>query len=316
MIRLSIIVPFYNVEKYIEQCIRSLYDQDIPLEEYEVICVDDCSPDGSRAIVERLQKEYPNLQLIIHERNKKLGGARNTGLKAAKGEYIWFVDSDDYVMPNVYGTLLKEAESGKVDVLHFDNGTFTSDGHMSKNLYAYEDVTVYDGETFLSQKNTEVWYSRCAVAWRCLYQREFLLKNNLYFEEYVMYEDTDWALRVFIKAEHVLHANMLGYMYRLNEDSVTHVKRTPGLMRFAILQMNRCARIYPLARTEKYKRIISEMLYNQLPIIRLRLRNELSIMDKYSYNNLVRKDDLSSLKSYSNWRTWFAIKYGITIFVK
>ena len=64
MIRLSVIVPFYNVEKYIEQCIRSLYDQDIPKEEYEVICVDDCSPDGSRAIVERLQKEYPNLQLL------------------------------------------------------------------------------------------------------------------------------------------------------------------------------------------------------------------------------------------------------------
>ena len=88
MIRLSFIVPVYGVEKYIEECIRSLYNQDIPQSEYEVICVDDCSPDGSRAIVERLQTEYPTLHLICHAENKRQGGARNTGLREAKGQYI------------------------------------------------------------------------------------------------------------------------------------------------------------------------------------------------------------------------------------
>ena len=77
MIRLSIIVPFYNVEAYIEQCIRSLYNQDIPIEEYEVICVDDCSQDGSRTIVEHLQKEYPTLHLLTTPQNLRQGGARN-----------------------------------------------------------------------------------------------------------------------------------------------------------------------------------------------------------------------------------------------
>ena len=119
MLRLSIIVPFYNVEKYIEECIRSLYDQDIPQEEYEVICVDDCSPDGSRAIVERLQTEYPTLRLICHERKRCAGGARNTGLREAKGRYVWFVDSDDYVAPNCLGKLLSESETQDVELLLF-----------------------------------------------------------------------------------------------------------------------------------------------------------------------------------------------------
>ena len=100
MIRLSFIVPFYNVEPYIEECVRSLYAQDIPQEEYEVICVDDCSPDGSRAIVERLQKEYPTLRLLIHTENKRQGGARNTGMRESNGKYVWFVDADDYIQPN------------------------------------------------------------------------------------------------------------------------------------------------------------------------------------------------------------------------
>ena len=110
MLRLSFIVPFYNVEPYIEECIRSLYNQDIPQEEYEVICVDDCSPDGSRAIVERLQKEYPTLKLLIHTENKRQGGARNTGMKVAQGIYIWFMDSDDYIKPNCLKDLLERAE--------------------------------------------------------------------------------------------------------------------------------------------------------------------------------------------------------------
>ena len=100
MLRLSFIVPFYNVELYIEECIHSLYAQDIPWEEYEVICVDDCSPDGSRAIVERLQSEYPTLKLLTTPENLRQGGARNIALNVAQGKYICFVDSDDYLDSN------------------------------------------------------------------------------------------------------------------------------------------------------------------------------------------------------------------------
>ena len=86
MKRLSIIMPFYGVERYIRQCLESVYQQDIPESEFEVICVNDCTPDHSEEIVLEFQQRHNNLVLIRHEVNKKLGAARNTGLKAASGK--------------------------------------------------------------------------------------------------------------------------------------------------------------------------------------------------------------------------------------
>ena len=109
-LRLSIIIPFYNVERFISECLDSVFDQDIPLSEYEVICVNDGSPDHSRDIVLQYMERFPNLHLIEHEKNKKLGAARNTGRTIAKGEYIWNVDSDDKIVPNCLSEMLKTCE--------------------------------------------------------------------------------------------------------------------------------------------------------------------------------------------------------------
>lgn len=145
MIKLSIIVPIYNVEQYVEECIRSLYRQDIPISEYEVICVDDCSPDNSAAIVERLQKEYPTLRLIHNERNKKLGGARNTGLKEAKGEYILFVDSDDMLKPNCLKQLVDLMDTGQDDYIHFNHLSLSADGNLVVVPYGIADTEQMTG---------------------------------------------------------------------------------------------------------------------------------------------------------------------------
>lgn len=221
MIRLSIIVPFYNVEKYIEQCIRSLYDQDIPQEEYEVICVDDCSPDGSRAIVEKLQLEYSNLYLIIHDSNKKLGGARNTGLRAAQGEYVLFVDSDDYILPNKYKGLLNKADQFSVDFLHFDNLITLNGQFFHDNGYEIYNTTVMNGtDLFLFPKMQ--WQVSHIVAWKKLYRKSFLIENNLYFGEDTMYEDNDFCFRVYAFAKKVIHIGDDVYVYRINKNSITH----------------------------------------------------------------------------------------------
>lgn len=221
MIRLSIIVPFYNVEKYIEQCIRSLYDQDIPQEEYEVICVDDCSPDGSRAIVEKLQLEYSNLYLIIHDSNKKLGGARNTGLRAAQGEYVLFVDSDDYILPNKYKGLLNKADQFSVDFLHFDNLITLNGQFFHDNGYEIYNTTVMNGtDLFLYPKMQ--WQVSHIVAWKKLYRKSFLIENNLYFGEDTMYEDNDFCFRVYAFAKKVIHIGDDVYVYRINKNSITH----------------------------------------------------------------------------------------------
>lgn len=219
MLRLSIIVPFCSVEKYIEECIRSLYDQDIPREEYEVICVDDCSPDGSRAIVERLQKEYPTLRLICHEQNKRVGGARNTGLKAAKGQYVWFVDSDDYVVSNCFGELLKIVERDDLDILHFE---YLEDREGKMTRYyprRAESEIMNGGDIFFSEDGN--WHIHYVIAWQKLYRRTFLMENEIWFQEQVMYEDNEYAFKAFAAAKRVKHIDVIAYIYRNNNNSVT-----------------------------------------------------------------------------------------------
>ena len=172
MIRLSIIVPFYGVEKYIEECIRSLYDQDIPMEEYEVICVDDCSPDGSRAIVERLQKEYPTLRLLTHTENKRQGGARNTALKEARGEYVWFVDGDDTIQSNCLGRLIKTASDNHLDVLRF---YFSHTDGKAINTTKLIDSPIMSGSSAIFDVDSgEPLGGRCGSACCQLIRKSFL----------------------------------------------------------------------------------------------------------------------------------------------
>lgn len=242
MIRLSIIVPFYNVEKYIEQCIRSLYDQDIPQEEYEVICVDDCSPDGSRAIVEQLQKEYPTLQLICHTENKRQGGARNTGLAAAKGEYIWFVDSDDYVMPNVFSQLLTRAENDNLDILHFNIAT-DNNGVIEPIIGGDYPKDIVVGKSLFLNKGT-IWYLHHITAWQKLYKRDFLLKEDLQFAEHVFSEDDDYSFVAYAKAKKTRHLDLVGYVYRTNNASTIHNKVNPIYVYSEIKQIFRFSCIF------------------------------------------------------------------------
>ena len=121
MVKLSFIVPVYNVEKYLRKCVISLVHQDF--ENYEVILVDDGSTDGSSKICDELCETISDERLairVIHQPNAGVGAARNAGLKVAKGEYVCFVDSDDYWEPNVLGTLMAQVEREKLDVLRFD----------------------------------------------------------------------------------------------------------------------------------------------------------------------------------------------------
>ena len=189
-LQLSIIVPMFKVEQYVEDCIRSLYRQDISTLEYEVICVDDCSPDNSAAIVERLQSEFPTLRLIHNERNKKLGGARNTGLKEAKGEYILFVDSDDMLKPNCLKQLIDLMDAGQDDYIHFNYVALYPDGTMGKELqFAIESKQMTGPDMFFDKSMP--WQQQISAC-RKIYRRDFMLQHDLFFVEDMMYEDNDF----------------------------------------------------------------------------------------------------------------------------
>ena len=211
-IKLSIIVPIYNVEPYIEECVRSLYHQDIPMPDYEVICIDDCSSDKSAQIVEKLQTEYSTLQLIRHERNKKLGGARNTGIRAAKGMYLLFVDSDDMLKPNCLKQLIDEIDSQQDDYIHFNLVQLFPEGHCGKEPHFDIDTQQRTGaDMFFDPKLP--WQQQISAC-RKMYRIDFLRSNNLYFAEDTMYEDNDFAMRVAAAATKCRHIDITPYICR------------------------------------------------------------------------------------------------------
>lgn len=219
MIRLSIIVPVYGVEKYIEECIRSLYDQDIPKEEYEVICVDDCSPDNSVAVIEDWKLKVENLKLIRHTENKRQGGARNTGLKEAKGKYVWFIDSDDYIQPNCLKGLLELAEKEDLDILDFDFATESEKQTFIKNVESFEMGPCAPADYIFNEEHGGKAGWRCTSVCAGLFKRELIERNHLQFREKVQWEDDDYAIELYAYAKNVHHISAKPYIYRYTPES-------------------------------------------------------------------------------------------------
>lgn len=309
-LRLSFIVPFYNVEPYIEECIRSLYAQDIPWDEYEVICVDDCSPDRSREIVIRLQDEYPTLHLVTHENNKKQGGARNTGLKNAKGYYVWYIDSDDYIKENCLGTLLQQIDKyNDLDVLHF-NYLYVVDGVEKSICPIYKECLVKTGEMFLLDQSTEQWDAKCSTVWRRIHKRDFLIDNQLYFIENQMYEDTDNSLLLFARAKSVLHLDIEAYCYRKNISSITQQIKSPLVIYYIVMLLHRSVSVINQTKNIAYAQLIEHYVKAELSITRQSI-SKFSIQERIKYLSLIFHQNIRSLRKYCSFRTWMLIQYGI-----
>lgn len=227
---MSIIIPFYNVEHYIAECLDSVFQQDIPEEEYEVVCVNDGSPDHSRNIVLEYQKKHPYLVLVEHKVNKKLGAARNTGRAVAKGNYIWNVDSDDKIVPNCLGNLLRICEENDLDVLDFGRYRFWGEKiEDMPNIRSTEEVI--SGLDYLEQLESYE-LSRMCVVWRRVIRKAFLDDNHIFSPEINMGEDVPYSFRVLMSAKRMMVIPDRCYCYRANPQSLTgkQWKPLPGTL--------------------------------------------------------------------------------------
>lgn len=197
MLKLSFILPCYNVAPYIGRCIESIEHQDIPQEEYEVICVDDCSKDNTVEVIKEYQKQYPNIRLICHTENKTAGGARNTGMDAAKGEYLWFVDPDDAIIPEQSIEMYDYAIKHDTDILIFNYTGVTS-------LYRICEVTeVLSGQEFFLRYFPQKRMAGVVSVWRQLYKRSFCERKGLRYPEIKSSQDVVFAWMAFLKADKV-----------------------------------------------------------------------------------------------------------------
>lgn len=213
MIKLSIIIPVYNVEQYLEKCLLSCLSQDVTHDEYEIIVVNDGSPDGSLAIAECIAKRYTNIT-IISQNNGGLSAARNIGISVARGEYIWFVDSDDWIQENCLKELLNTLYEDSLDALVI-NGIRVTNGDMKKFPPKEFSGYIMSGVEYLNKTLVN-----CAAV-KTIYRKDVLDKYNLRFMEGVYHEDAEFTPRAYFNIKKIMVKNYYFYYNRLNPCSIT-----------------------------------------------------------------------------------------------
>lgn len=216
---LSLIIPVFKVENYIEECLASIVAE-LPVKGVEIILVDDGSPDQSIEIAKKfisLQSEEISHQFkIIHQDNKGLSGARNTGINVAKGKYIGFIDSDDAIAPDYFKILMPILNNHKYDIIQFNYERFEKLLKHNKDNKKPHITVLTKQEAHLSVFSECEWY-----AWRRIYKKVFFDKNL--FPEKINFEDAAVVPFIFleVKSDVCFITNPL-YLYRINPMSITN----------------------------------------------------------------------------------------------
>jgi glycosyltransferase involved in cell wall biosynthesis len=221
--KLSIIVPVYNVEPYIRPCLKSLFKQELDEQDFEVILVNDGTQDNSFEKIEDLVHEHRNV-MRINQENQGLSGARNTGMKFATGDYILFVDSDDLIVERSLSKLLPIAIDTSADLVVADFLKLSDDeilAYHSDLSLVCDYIEKTGSELFLEDLDHSQNY-----VWRTLYRREFLEKNNLKFIHGICYEDMPFTPMCYLKAKKCVRAYCDLYLYRMGHFSITSTMST------------------------------------------------------------------------------------------
>lgn len=212
----TVIVPVYNVELYLEECLRSLISQKIPFE--EIILINDGSTDRSKEICDRYCQIFPNIRLISQE-NRGLGSARNVGIADANGDYIIFVDSDDYVDVDVCKKIKEYLHSYAVDVLYY-NASMQYDVAASEKAMTHStefDYCKMTGKDYLYQSFPESYSSSACLA---AYRTSFLKDSYILFQEKTYFEDNLFSLKVTLEAQSIYCIPDRLYIRRCRADSI------------------------------------------------------------------------------------------------
>lgn len=219
---LSIIIPVYNVEPYIKECIYSVLNISKNYS-IEVIIIDDCGTDNSMKIIKEViynSTEYFRFKFVNHEHNKGLSAARNTGLRIATGNYILFLDSDDSLDSLKLGNLLEVALNSDVDIVVGDYIEYNNESDIDSGCI--KDIKANINYPYKAQLFFELFHNQLAsVVWRNIFKREYLIKNNISFHEGVYFEDIEFTPITFYKASTVIYAGIKFYNYRKRNESIT-----------------------------------------------------------------------------------------------
>ena len=215
---LSIIVPVYNASNYLHRCIDSLLSQELNEGEYEIILINDGSKDNSLDICNEYKENYPTIFKVLSHDNQGVAFTRNRGIDEAQGDYICFVDSDDYLKPNGYRYLIDNYLEEHIDILSF--WALTLDKKTKANYIENNDV---EGKICYEVKGREFLNNGIQTfIVTSFFKREFINKHHLYFEKLTIGEDVLFSLNTYLKNPTIRSVSSRIYMYDLHEESTIH----------------------------------------------------------------------------------------------
>lgn len=214
----SVVIPVYNVEQFLAECVDSVLNQ--TMQDFEIILVDDGATDSSGAICDDYGHRDPRIR-VIHQKNRGLSAARNTGLDAASGEYVYFLDSDDYIVPDALEKLQDTAKREQADVVFFDASVFFTDCEPDPEVYRYERSREYAAgngrEMLLQLLDTDEY--RTAVP-LMLFRRDYMLRHGLRFRDGLLHEDELFTFYVYHGNGRIAHCHEELYARRMRPASI------------------------------------------------------------------------------------------------
>lgn len=295
---LSIIIPVYNVEHFIRKCLDSVIDIPLTVEDYEIILVNDGTRDKSMEIVAEY-KNRKNFHIITQE-NKGLSAARNTGLRNATGEWVYFLDSDDYINAQLFKKLFDTScADSSVDMITGDF-VYVKDETICKSKFAIdteEDICLPGASIF-----TKYYGKINTMVWRSIYRRSFLVENGFYFTEGVYHEDVNWTPKCIEAARLVYYSPIPFYFYLIREGSIVQSAKNQKKLN-DLLFVNKDLLASSLEFEKENQKIVSDFV----------LSNLLVLNGQYElYKDKELSDEINTILSIPTAHTF---RYIVTCFI-
>lgn len=225
-IKVSVIVPVYNVEQYLRTCVESLLAQ--TLKDIELIFVNDASPDNSLNILREYEEKHPGLIRVIDSKeNLKQGGARNLGIKEAQGEYIGFVDSDDFAAPTMYEDLVRRAEETNADAVFIQYSVAKDENDTQSGIPFIKwpsDVLALNNKKLESADREKLIINPIGGVFSAIWRKSRITDNNVWFPAHIKYEDNYWTSLMWEYIDKVSFIEKIDYYYRANETSTVRIR--------------------------------------------------------------------------------------------
>ena len=253
--KISIIVPVYKVEDELDRCVQSLVNQ--TYKNIEIILVDDGSPDRCPKLCDQYALE-DNRIYVVHKKNGGLSDARNAGLERATGEYILYVDSDDYIDVDACERFMSATDVQDVDIVVGNAIMEKSDGCEMMVHTATPTGTIYGAKEFIIRAiSSYQWY---APAWLNMYRREYLLDNNLFFKKGIYFEDVQMLPRVFLPAKKIACMEGTFYHYIIRDNSIMTSAKNEKKKNDSIQNLREWKEQFDKMQDVKFRRILYGML--------------------------------------------------------